>query len=373
MKIAHVINTLSAGGAELHLLALCRHLKHDGIEVVVAYLKEGRGSRSLRPEFERAGIRVVPLGGQRPWDGRYVLRAFRWIKRERPDLLHTHLPRADLAGFLIRLLVPSIPWICSVHDIHSKSWRGRWVLPLFRVVWRRADRIIAISEAVKAWLVRDFGIRAEKAQVVHYGIEPERFMAPSRDLRSAWGLGEVPIIGTIGRLERRKGHDLLIQAMPLILRHVPRATLLIAGHDPWGYGRTLQSLVGQLGLDGRVRFVGFQSDICSFLHAVDVFAFASRSEGFGQVVIEAMAAGRPVVVPRIEPLTEIVVNGKTGFCVEPESPEALAEAIVWALSHREKAKEMGERGVERVYELFSSERMTEQTLRLYKQCLSKKR
>ena len=367
LKILHLINTLSAGGAELHLLTLCRHLKHHGVEVRVAYLKEGRGSRPLRSDFEAAGIPVFYLGGEgvdfvRPW-----LQLHRLLKQEKPDILHTHLPRADLLGFLTRLSGFSSPWVCSVHDIHSKSWRGRWAFPFFGSVWRRADKVIAISEAVKSWLVQGYGLESEKVQVVYYGIEPERWCSPSRDLRFEWKLAEKLLIGSVGRLESRKGHDLLIRAMPFIAQRFPQTMLLIAGHDPWGYGRVLESLVTQLSMEKHVRFLGFQDDIPSFLHAIDVFAFASRSEGFGQVVIEAMAAGKPVVVSRIAPLTEIVIDGETGFYAEPENPESFAEKILWLLSHREEAQNMGKRGQEVVKKRFSAETMAFAVLAIYQE------
>jgi glycosyltransferase involved in cell wall biosynthesis len=366
-KVLHICNTLSAGGAELHLLTLCRYLKRLGVEISVAYLKEGRGSRPLRPDFEAAGIPVFYLGGEgvdfvRPW-----LQLHRLLKQEKPDILHTHLPRADLLGFLTRLSGFSSPWVCSVHDIHSKSWRGRWALPFFGSVWRRADKVIAISEAVKSWLVQGYGLESEKVQVVYYGIEPERWCSPSRDLRFEWKLAEKLLVGSVGRLESRKGHDLLIRAMPFIAQRFPQTMLLIAGHDPWGYGRVLESLVTQLGMEKHVRFLGFQDDVPSFLHAIDVFAFASRSEGFGQVVIEAMAAGKPVVVSRIAPLTEIVIDGETGFYAEPENPESFAEKILWLLSHREEAQNMGKRGREVVRKQFSAETMASAVLAIYQE------
>jgi len=365
LKVLHLINTLSAGGAELHLLTLCRYLKRLGVEISVAYLKEGRGSRPLRPDFEAAGIPVFYLGGEgvdfvRPW-----LQLHRLLKQEKPDILHTHLPRADLLGFLTRLSGFSSPWVCSVHDIHSKSWRGRWALPFFGSVWRRADKVIAISEAVKSWLVQGYRLESEKVQVVYYGIEPERWCSPSRDLRFEWKLAEKLLVGSVGRLESRKGHDLLIRAMPFIAQRFPQTMLLIAGHDPWGYGRVLESLVTQLGMEKHVRFLGFQDDIPSFLHAIDVFAFASRSEGFGQVVIEAMAAGKPVVVSHIAPLTEIVIDGETGFYAEPENPESFAEKILWLLSHREEAQNMGKKGQEVVKKRFSAETMASAVLAIY--------
>jgi glycosyltransferase involved in cell wall biosynthesis len=365
VRVLHLINTLSVGGAELHLLILCRYLKRLGIEMVVVHLKEGRGSRPLRSDFEAAGIPVFYLEGEgvdliRPW-----LRLRHLLKQEKPNILHTHLPRADLLGFLARLSGFSGSWICSVHGIYANHWRGRKTLPLFKLIWRQADRVIAISRAVKEWLVKDCGLAPEKVQVVYYGIELEPWGSPSQDLRSKWELNGNLLVGTIGRLEPVKGHDVLIQAMSSVVRQLPRTTLLIAGHDPWGYGRVLKGLTAQLGLGEHVRFLGFQDDVPSFLHALDVFAFASRSEGFGQVVIEAMAAGKPVVVSRIAPLTEIVVDGETGLWAEPGIPESFAEKIRWLLTHPEDARAMGRRGQERVSTFFSAARMAQEMRNVY--------
>ncbi len=368
-KVLHIINTLSAGGAELHLLTLCRHLKRLGVETAVACLKEGRGSRPLRSDFEATGIPVFHLRG----DGVRFVRS--WLQLQylldqvKPDILHTHLPRADMLGFLACLGGFLGSWICSVHGIYANHWRGRQILPLFKFVWRRADRIIAISEAVKKWLVQGYRVAPKKVQVVYYGIEPERWSLPSQDLRSEWGLNGKLIVGTVGRLEPVKGHDILTQAISYVVRQFPQTILLIAGHDPWGYRRVLERLVTHLGMEKHVRFLGFQSDIPSFLHAIDVFAFASRSEGFGQVVIEAMAAGKPVVVSRIAPLTEIVADGKTGLYAEPESPESFAEKISWLFSHQEEAHAMGRQGQKVVRERFSAEVMALKVLSLYREVL----
>jgi len=214
-------------------------------------------------------------------------------------------------------------------------------------------------------LVQGYGLVPEMVQVIHYGIEPERYSSPFQDLRSEGGLGGKLLVGTVGRLEPVKGHDILIQAIFHVVQQFPQTILLVAGHDPWGYGRVLERLVAQLGVEKHVRFLGFQSDIPSFLHAIDVFAFASRSEGFGQVVIEAMAAGKPVVASRIPPLTEIVVDGETGLLAEPDDPEAFARAILWLLTHPEEARRMGSRGRARAQEFFSAGRMAAEMLALY--------
>lgn len=367
MKVLYVINSLCAGGAEFHLLTLCRRLKHAGIEVAVAFLKEdGKGSRSLRMDFEAADIKVEDLGAERNFDPRCLLRLIRLIKEEKPDVIHTHLPRADFLGVVAKAIFPSRPWVCSVHDIYSASWSGKWSLPLFDVVWRRATSMVAISGAVRDWLVRERGVPAAKVMVIRYGIDAQDFVQPSFDFRKSQWLNGEPLIGSIGRLEARKGHDCLIKAMPGVLKIFPDATLVVAGHDPWGYRATLQGLVDRMGLNGHVRLMGFQEDVPSFLHAIDVFAFGSRSEGFGQVVIEAMAAGKPVVANRIPPMTEVVLAGETGLLVETENPGELAAAIVSLLGDPLLARKMGKLGEDRARTLFSAERMAEQTLGLYR-------
>ena len=156
IKVLHVINTLSAGGAELHLLTLCRYQRRQGVEPVVACLREHvNDSRSLVCDFENDGIRVVRLRAHKRLGLGFVVTMARLLRHERPAIFHTHLPRADFGGFFARLACPNIPWVCSVHDIHDKSWSARWLLPIFSTIWGKADRVVAISHAVKDWLVTE--------------------------------------------------------------------------------------------------------------------------------------------------------------------------------------------------------------------------
>jgi glycosyltransferase involved in cell wall biosynthesis len=370
VKVLHLINTLSVGGAELHLLTLCRYLKRHGVDVVVACLREHiRGSRSLRADFEQTGIRVVDLRADSRYDLRFPLRVAHLLSREQPDLMHTHLPRADFAGAIAHRLRSSIPCVCSVHGVYSTHWSGKWTLPLLNQVWQRADAVIAISHAVNDWLVQERHVHAQKVTVIHYGIEAERFAPSESDFRKMRRLDGQAVIGSIGRLEPIIGFDCLIRAMPALHQQLPSASLLLAGHDPTGYGERLQELIDALGLQEHVRLVGFQRDVPFFLQAVDVFALASRSEGFGQVVIEAMAAAKPVVVSRIPPLTEIVIDRESGLLVHPDDPQAFASALAWLLSHREAAQQMGKRGQERVWQHFSAARMGKETQALYESLL----
>ena len=367
MKVLHLINTLSAGGAELHLLTLCRHLKAKNVEPVVACLREHvKGSRSLKADFTRAGVPVIDLDADSRYDSRFFAGLTRVLNAERPDVLHTHLPRADVAGALAHFLRPSLAWVCSVHAIYSADWSGRWSLPVIRVLWRRANRVLCISHAVRDWMVAK-GMPPDKIKVIHYGIESAPFAQPRNDLRALWHLAGHKTIGSIGRLEPRKGHQFLIQAMPELCRRIPNALLLIAGHDPQGYGKALQKLAVKLNVADKVRLLGFQDDVASFLHAVDVFAFATTSEGFGQVLVEAMAAGKPVVASNVAPLTEIAENENTALLVEPANPAAFADALAQVLDDSIDRRRMGQRARQRVETHFSAERMTAETVALYEE------
>jgi glycosyltransferase involved in cell wall biosynthesis len=180
------------------------------------------------------------------------------------------------------------------------------------------------------------------------------------------------IIGSVGRLEAGKGFDCLTHAMSTVCKELPNASLYIAGADTWEYAKELRSLIDRLGLKERVHVVGFQHNVASFLHSLDLFAFASRSEGFGQVVIEAMAAGKPVVASKIPPLTEIVKEGEAGLLVNPDDPQDFANAIVRLLTHPEQAQQMGKRGQEHVRTYFSAERMANETISLYSDVIRKR-
>jgi len=165
MKILHLITSLSTGGAETHLLTLCRQLRKLGHhQISVCYLRDNvKGSESLRARFELSGIDTWPL------------QTILSLILLPPPILHTHLPKADLCGWTVKRLHPKVKWVVTVHGKYA-AWRGgrvgRW---LWRIALQRADAIIAISKDLKVWLVRQ-GVPEEKVTVVYYGIEVDRYM-----------------------------------------------------------------------------------------------------------------------------------------------------------------------------------------------------
>ena len=338
MKILYVINTLHKGGAEAHLLLLTRGLQSRGLTCEVAFLRstDAGGSVDLRGAFEDAGIRTHYLRCDNSFDPRAAVRLSRLLGTQKWDLLHSHLPRADAAAAACRLFKSRQAWISTVHHPYDEAnaYSGARVIPALAPMWRMADGIIAVSEPVRHWCIHTLGVEPGAVRTIVHGIDLDQrdcaaTISPPAT-RSSY------CIGSIGRYEQRKGHETLIRAMVPILKEFPDAQLRIAGHDPWGYGDVLRRLIAELHLEEHVHLAGFTSDKDAFLSSIDVFAFASRSEGFGIVLLEAMNAGKPSVVSDIPPLTDIISPGTGGLaakcrplglgqCSDPSLPTTLGE------------------------------------------------
>jgi glycosyltransferase involved in cell wall biosynthesis len=355
VKILYLITTLATGGAELHLLALARALKADGFDIVVAYLHaDVPGSRPLLTDFAAAGIRVVDLGGRQRLNALPLQRLLALIRRERPDILHSHLVRADLLAALATLFVPDLPIVSTVHGIYRDRWFGPWARPLLRWMLRRAVHLIAVSGTVRTWLAHDFGIDSSRIRVVHHGIDSDAF-SPSAPLTRA---SNTPVIGAAGRLHPVKGFQYLVDAVAQLRIKSPGVTVRIAGYDA-GYGAQLASQIQRLQLTEHIQLAGFQTNMPSFLGSLDIFAMPSLSEGLGQVAIEAMAAGLPVVATDLPALAELILPGQTGLLVPKANPSALAGALAWLLEHPDESAELGRRAQDRARTEFTIPMMVE--------------
>ena len=239
-------------------------------------------------------------------------------------------------------------------------------------LWHLADGVVAVSEPVRQWSIDRLGVKPERTHTIAHGIDidgPDD-TAPGQDVRSTDGAIRHSI-GAIGRYEARKGHETLIRAMVSILKDVSNAELRIAGHDPWGHGNVLRELIRDLHLEEHVKLLGFMSDKNAFFADIDVFAFASRSEGFGIVLLEAMAAGKATVVSNISPLNEIICPGKSGLIAERDDVTCFADAIVSLFRNPDYLRSIAEEGKRRVATEFSEARMVQRTLQYYRDIVSR--
>lgn len=353
---------LGVGGTEGQLLEIASRLSRDRFAVTVCALK---GEDVIARELRERGIRVITLGGKGAWDLRVLARLVRLLRRERPDFIHAFLSLANLAACAASTVIRGPVLILSFRDV--ETWK-RWPRVLVdRLTVRWAEAVTCSSQAIRRFAITAFGGDERKYHTIHNGIDVGRFAAFPPVPREELGLRrDASVIGTVCRLEEpKKGLSVLLRAMaeltgPSFNRN---CQLLIVGEGP-ALPR-LKALSAELGLAAHVVFAGMRRDIARVLPVLDVFVLPSLYEGFGIAIVEAMAAGRPVVATDVGGIPEIVVPGETGLLVSPGDPDALAAAIDDLLRQPEKARALAVRGQRRAREWFSIETVVQRHEALY--------
>lgn len=357
MKVLHVHKLTGVGGSERHLLTLLPALRERGVEASFLGL-DVAGSDA--PRFYReldAPALHVPCGTHvSPRMARDVVRA---VRAARPDLLHTHLVHADVYGAMASALA-GVPLVSTRHN------DDRYLLGPFRYIdrlfARRARRLIAISDAVRRFLVAA-GHPAEKIETIHYGLD-QPSQAPSEVTPEAAGVtAAAPLVLAVGRLTGQKDHPTLLRAFALARERNPDAVLAILGIGPLEH--ETRALVAELGLEDAV-FLPGRLETRDWLERASVFAHSSRWEGFGIVLLEAMLAGLPVAATRVSAVPEVVADGETGLLVEPSDARGLGGAIGALLSDPARARAYGEAGRARARERFSVARMADRMIDVYR-------
>jgi glycosyltransferase involved in cell wall biosynthesis len=227
--------------------------------------------------------------------------------------------------------------------------------------------MVAVSEDIARFLCQAVGVKPDKIRTIYNGIETDLF-CPNQRMREQIRqelqvTDEQSVIGAVGNLYPVKGHTYLVRAAATVTEVVPNAVFLIAGRGHL-LGR-LQAEARELGVENKIRFLGFRDDVPALLQAMDIFVLPSLSEGLPLSAIEAMASGKPVVATRVGGVPEVVVDGETGFLVAPEDAGGLAKKLVCLLKSPCLAQELGSAGCERAKERFSLDRMVKGYEELY--------
>jgi glycosyltransferase involved in cell wall biosynthesis len=243
--------------------------------------------------------------------------------------------------------------------------KGRFVVD--RLIGRFVDRYIAVSEANARYLVEEKRLPARKITVIHNGCDVSRFETahhPPSGLRESLSIRPAdPVILVLGRLEPQKGHRILLEALPEVLRHFPRAHLVCVGEG--ALRGELESRVRDLGLSGAVHFVGYQRNVADWLAVADVSVLPSFYEGLPLAAIESQAAGRPVVATDVDGTPEVVVHGQTGLIVPPGDAAALTAAVCRLLGDPDERARLARAGRARVIALFDQRQQVRRTQDLY--------
>lgn len=373
-KIVYLIRR-TVGGMQTHLLDLIRGIKNGQFEVVVVAPPNPR----LRERLVELSVRLVELDIDdkvKPYkDFRTVLSLKKILREVKPDIFHIHGNKSALVGrFAARLSGLSMVTIVTVHNFLVYQEKGllKRILASWaeRVLARWTDLIIAVSEGLKQSLVSVEGIPAGKIVVIPNGIslKENKDYKVDEGLKKSLGIGEGDtIVGTIGRLVWWKGHKVLIEAASLLLEKYPKLKVIIVGDGP--FREELEQKIKQLKLEERIKLLGFVDDIGPYLSLFDVFTLPSLKEPFGIVLLEAMAAKKPIIATRAGGVPEIIEDGKTGILVEPSNSKELAKAIDTAVSDNSLMKRFVEKAYRVVLEKFTIETMVERTKEVYSDCL----
>ncbi len=341
--VVHLLVGLTRGGAERLLVDVLPATRRHGVEPSVLALK---GWGPVGDELQSVGIPVTALGGRGKGDPRPVLRLLGELRRRRPSLLHAHLFRATVAG----------DWACrwagvplAVHYHSLAGDRPLWHDRLEGAASRRARARIAVSAAVAADRAARLGLAPDAIGVVANGIETGRLdgMPPPP-------AGRPLVAGFLGRLlVEEKGLDVLLEA--LARPGTEGVRLEIAG-GPAEVAQALEARARSLGLGNRIRFLGEVPSAAGVLAGWDLLVLPSRQEGFGLALLEAMAAGRPVVATRAGGIPEVVEEGVTGILVPPGEVAPLAAGLAALAADTDRLARLGRAARERVEARFTAAR-----------------
>ena len=320
--------------------------------------------------FRRAseGPDLLPLAPMNEIDLAAAWRLSKIVREWAPAIVHAHDPHAvSMAALALSFGAPDPrpKMIASRRvDFHLQSNTfSQWK-------YRQMDGFIAASGAIRDILVQD-GIPAGRINVVHDGIDVAKIQnRPASDIHAEYWLPRgVPVIVNVGALVGHKGQKFLIDAMPLVLREVPEAHLVIFGEGD--LRPVLEKQIKHLSLGKRVLLPGFREDVLSLMKSADLFVMSSVTEGLGSAVLDAMAMGHAVVGTNAGGIPEAVVPGESGELVEPGDAKALAAAIVKLLKDSELRRTYGDAGRARVEEHFGVDRLVEGTLEVYRRVSSR--
>lgn len=345
IRVLWLIKGLGPGGAEGLLVGHARHA--DGAEITyrAAYLRPEWSHRA--PALREAGVQVTCLDAGGEWDLRWAIRLRRTLLDHPVEVIHIHSPSvASVARIVLRTIRPGRrPAI--LYTEHNR-WPHHNRLTRFanRITFGLNDATMAVSMSVRDSITHRM---SDSTQVVIHGIEGAEFEVDAGQraaVREELGVGGDDIlVGTVANLRPSKAYPVLLRAARRALDRDQRVRFVAAGVGPMA--GVLEKLHGDLCLGDRFSFLGFRDDVGHLLGAMDIFVLASNGEALGIAILEAMAAGLPVVATRAGGVPEIVTDGVQGLLVPANDHEALADAIMFLVSNPDRRVRMGSAARER--------------------------
>lgn len=363
--IVHMIDELPRDGAEMLLVDLMR-LRMPGCRYQIVCLIRGG---PLEQDFQRLGIQVKIFGRRHKFDIGLVFRVAAWLRKEKVDVVHTHLFTADTYGRLAARIagVPAV--FSTVHNIVN-PWKGSGRKAIDRLFARLSTAVVGCSEEVTKTLASRDKIPVAKLVSIPNGIDLQKFSSFSgAGVREEFGLPvERQLIGVVGRLHEQKAHDDLFRALALLPQvRARQLTCLVIGTGD--LLAPLTQLVKELGLEDCVIFTGMRTDVPRLVAALDVFVMSSRWEGLPIALLEAMASAKAVLCTRVGGIPDVVIDGDNGVLVNAGDVAHFAQRLDALLQDADLRQRLGHRARETVIARFDVSRTATAYNRLHRQAL----
>ncbi len=370
MKILLLSTSMGMGGADQQLLSAATGLRDRGHEVRIVSLTP-LGEMGARARA--AGLATESLGMQRGIaDPRGLTRLVRLVRAWRPAVLHSHMLHANLMARAVRLFAPVPAVVSTIHNIYEG---GRLRMLGYRLTNGLVDHVTIISQAAADRFVGEGIVPASLLEVVPNGVDTERYQSvppgTRERLRQSLGLGAEFAWLAVGRFEAAKDYPNMLRAFARVREEQPGAVLLLVGRGSLQVGT--EALAAALGLEGQVRFGGTREDVPEFMTVADGYVMSSAWEGMPMVLLEAAAAGLPIVATRVGGNQEVVRDGDTGFLAPPGDDAALGAAMLrlMALPETER-RAMGAHGHDHVRQHYGLGRVVDRYEAVYRAVLRRK-
>jgi len=340
IRLLQLIDQLGFAGAEGLLNTFAAGIDRSCFDLHIFSLRPGRPE--VAGSLRALGIPVTELNQRSAYDLAVPLALVRYIRRERIDIIHTHLLGADiigrLAGFITRR-----PVVSTIHnariDLDKEPRRRQWLERWTARLW--CSRLIVVSGLLRDEIAEWFDFPRSRVIAIPNGVDTARFRpAPgfdAADIRRKLLGGDYRMVSNVARLVPQKAQSYLVEAMAPVLSARPDVRLALVGDGP--LRDEVMELAARLDIDEKVVITGIRSDVPAILAATDVFVLSSLWEGMPVALLEAMAAGCPAVATDVGGVAQVLKHGVTGLLVRPADPPALAAAISECLDHPELARQ----------------------------------
>lgn len=367
LKIAYITTSLDYGGAETHVVQLALRLKSRGWDVMIVSML---APKAYVEELEKENISVHSLEMNRGVPGLGgLLKLISILKMFHPHVAHSHMVHANLCTRICRIFVP-IPVLIST--AHSMIEGARWREIAYRITDGLADLTTNVSQAAVNRYIQVGAVPRSKIRCMPNGVATQRFVT-NKDIRERTrnnlDVNNRFVWLAVGRFEEAKDYPNMLQAFSNIVAHPLRPLLLIAGRGP--LQSVIEDLILKMHLNEHVKLLGIRRDIPFLMNAADAYIMSSIWEGLPMVLLEAGAAGLPIVATDVGGNGEIVINNKSGFLVPPKNSEALSFAItkVMTMSSEDRHR-FGQNGRKHILERYDLDRVADRWETLYREALS---